>query len=318
MTDIEKYRALNREADNLYQAGNYQEVIDLLEKGTTQFPDLKAAIYYSRICAAAKLENYNLCVDLIKEVLDEGGWYSELILLQSPSLKPLQDISEFTKLLKICRERSKQASKRDNNLTVFSDNTSPPYPLMLALHSDGPINDEFDMWKSIVDRGYVLGMPYSTTLYWSGKDSAYWHDADSATNQITAYVDNLKASHSLDLERSILGGLSMGGGLAIRLALTGAIPVRGFLVAAPGGLGLDDPKTWQPLIDEAKGRGLRGIITLGEEDRAIPRESLQKLVKMLNDGGIPCEFIEYPGLGHWYPPDFADLMASFIADLDER
>lgn len=314
MIDIEKYRALNREANNLYQAGKYQEVIDSLGKAANQFPDLKAAINYSRICAATKLEKYDLCFELIKEILDEGGWYSELILLQSPSLKPLQGISEFNKLLKISVERSKQASKEDNNLTVFPDNTSPPYPLMLALHSDGPINDEFEAWKTIVDHGYVLGMPYSTTVYWSGKDSAYWHDPETATHQIKAYFSKLNANNSLDLERSILGGLSMGGALAIRLALTGVIPVCGFVVAAPGGLGLDEPETWQPLIEEAKGRDLRGIITLGEEDMAIPRESLQKLVRMLNDGGIPCKFLEYPGLGHWYPPDFAAKVTSFRAN----
>ncbi len=314
MIDIEKYRALQREANSLYQEEKYQEVIDFLEKVANQFPDLKAAIYYSRLCAAVKLEKYELFFKFFSEILNEGGWYSETVLRQSPSLKPLQDMPEFKKLLKISKERSMEASKNSNDLTVFPENINAPYPLMLALHSDGPINDEYEAWKTVVDRGYVLGMPYSRTVYWSGKDSAYWHAAEPATNQIKAYLNELNQNKLLDLERSLIGGLSMGGGVALRLALTGIVTVHGFVVAAPGGLGLDEPETWQPLIDEAKGRDLRGIITWGEEDKAITRESLQKLTKMLNDGGIPTKFIEYPGLGHWYPRDFTKILDSLIVN----
>ena len=50
------------------------------------------------------------------------------------------------------------------------------------------------------------------------------------------YSDKLKLRKGkkiIDFERIILGGFSQGGGIAIQLALTGDLPVRGFVVVAP-------------------------------------------------------------------------------------
>jgi len=310
---LEKYWELLRKVDRLYQAGQYREVIDLLEDKHTEFPYGKAALAYSRICAAAKLGQYDLSIELIRDILDEGGWYSEIVLRQSPSLQPLQEIPEFQTLLNISVERAKQAMKEEHDITIIPDNTSPPYPLMLALHAgSGFIKEEFESWKTIVDQGYILGMPRSTNLFWSGRDSAYWPDHETASNQIKTYVNKLKQENSLDLERTIVGGLSSGAELAIWLVISGEIPASGFIVVAPGGQWMNELEKWQPLIQSTKKRNLRGMIILGEEDQAVPHESIKKLVKMLNDGGIPCQFIEYPNLGHWYPPDFADILTSFI------
>ncbi|MFX1286035.1 MAG: hypothetical protein ACFFB5_20495 [Promethearchaeota archaeon] len=313
--NLEQYWEVLREADRLYQAGNYREVIDYLEDKHTEFPFGKAALTYSRICAAAKLGEYDLSIELIRDILDEGGWYSEIILKQSPSLQPLQDIPEFKTLLGISIDRSKEVLKKEHNITVIPANTNPPYPLMLALHAgSGFIEEEFESWKTIVDQGYLLGIPRSNNLFWSGKDSAYWLDHETAANQIKTYVSKLNLNKSVDLERTIVGGLSSGAELAIWLALSGVIPVSCFIVVAPGGQWINEPEKWQSLIEGKKNQGLRGMIILGEEDKAVPHENIKKLVKMLNDGGIPCQFIKYPSLGHWYPPDFADILISFIKD----
>jgi predicted esterase len=313
--NLEKYWELLRRVDDLYRVGKYEEVIDFLKDVPNQFPDRKPAIYYHQICAAAKLAWYDLSIQLVQEILDEGGWYSEMVLRQSPSLKSLQDIPEFKKLLKISVKRSKRVSTSENNITVIPDNTNPPYPLMLALHAgSGFIEEEYESWKTIVNHGYMLGMPRSTNVFWSGKDSAYWPDHESAANQIKAFVNKLNIDNSLDLERTILGGLSSGGELSIWLALTEKIPVHSFIVVAPGGQWMDEPDKWQPLVEETKNRDLSGMIILGEEDKAVPHDSIQKLSKMLNDGGVQCRFIKYPGLGHWYPSDFADILTSFIKE----
>ena len=311
--NLEKYWELLRKVNRLYQAEKYREVIDFLEDKHTEFPYGKAALTYSGICAAAKLGQYDLSIELIRDILDEGGWYSEIVLRQSPSLQPLQEIPEFQTLLNISVERAKQAMKEEHDITVIPDNTSPPYPLMLALHAgSGFVEEEFESWKVIVDQGYILGMPRSTNTFWSGRDSAYWPDHETAANQIKTYVNKLKQENLLDLERTVVGGLSSGAELAIWLAVSGEIPVRGFIVVAPGGQWMNELEKWQALIKSTKKRNLRGTIILGEEDEAVPHESIKNLVKMLNDGGIPCQFIEYPHLGHWYPPDFAEILTSFI------
>ncbi|MHA1167974.1 MAG: hypothetical protein ACTSRU_09145 [Candidatus Hodarchaeales archaeon] len=41
-------------------------------------------------------------------------------------------------------------------------------------------------------------------------------------------------------------------------------------------------------------------------------ESSKMLVKMLNERNIPYTYNEYPGLGHYYPSDFANQISSFV------
>jgi predicted esterase len=218
-------------------------------------------------------------------------------------------------LVKISVNRSKQPSE-NTNITVIPDNIDPPYPFVLSLHGGGGfVEDEHQSWKQIVDQGYLLGIPRSTNLYWSGIDSAYWPDYKSSLEFIQSYIDSINGDKIIDTNRFFLGGFSQGGGVAVQIALTGDIPVRGFVVVAPGGGMMDEPDIWQSLIDKAKNRNLHGMIIRGTEDLAIPREKLHDLAKMLNDGGIHCQFFEYPGLGHWYPPDMVDMVTSFIATI---
>lgn len=306
-----------RTVDALYKEEKYQDTIDLLKEVATDFPDFKPEIYYSQMAAAIKLEKYDLFFELFNEILDTGGWYSDAILRETPAFKPLQGMPEFERLVTISVERAKQAAKHHSNFTVFPETTSPSSPLMLALHAQASIiNEEYQAWKTVVDRGYILGMPQTTNKYWSGIATGYWPDYESSIHQIKAYVDTISLNNTLDLERSITGGLSMGGDLAIRLALVGTIPVCGFIAVSPGGPWRNEPEKWQPLIDDARHSDLCGIIIRGKEDQAIPRKYNQTLANMLNDGGIPCQFIEYPQLGHWYPPNLADIIVDFIANIE--
>lgn len=306
-----RYRALQRESTELYLAGKYAEAMNIDKDLVKEFPELKTAIYYSMIASASKMKDYKLSCKFLKEILDEDGWYSELILRQSPSLNPLQGMPEFEDLVNLSVSRSKQSPKTEN-ITVIPDNTNPPFPLILSLHGGGGfIKDEYEHWKPIVDQGYILGIPRSTNLFWSGIDSAYWSDYESVVKEIKNYIEEINRNDIIDSKRLILGGFSQGGGLAVQMALTGDIPTCGFVVVAPGGGMMDEPDKWQSLIDESKNQELRGMIIRGTEDLAIPRDKLRDLAKMLNDNEIPCKFLEYPDLGHWYPPDLVDLVTSF-------
>ncbi len=313
LEDRLRYRALQRKSTELYSAEKYQEAMNIDKDIVSKFPELKTVTYYSLIATASKMKDYELSCKFLKEVLDEGGWYSELILRQSPSLNPLQGLPEFEDLVKLSVSRSKQPSKT-NNITVIPDNTDPPYPLMLSLHGGGGfIEDEYESWKNVVAQGYLLGIPRSNNLYWSGRDNAYWPDYESSVKEVSNYIDEINSNNIIDTDKLFIGGFSQGGGVAVEMALIGDIPACGFVVVAPGGGIIDEPDKWQSLIDETRNHELRGMIIRGTKDLAIPRDKLKDFVEMLNKGGISCEFIEYPGLGHWYPPDMGDIVTSFIA-----
>ena len=310
-----RYRALQRKSNELYSAEKYQETMNMDRTMVKEFPELKTATYYSMIATASKMKDYELSCKFLKEVLDEGGWYSELILRQSPSLNPLQGIPEFEELVKLSVRRSKQSIK-SSNITIIPDNTDPPYPLMLSLHGGGGfVDDEYESWKTIVDQGYILGIPRSSNLYWSGIDSAYWPDYSSSVNEIKNYIDKINVNNIIDTNSIFLGGFSQGGGVAVQIALTSDIPVRGFVVVAPGGGIMDEPDKWYSLIDKANDRDLRGMIIRGTEDLSISRKKVQDFVKALNEGGINCQFLEPHGLGHWYPPEMVEIVTFFLATI---
>ncbi|MFX1565998.1 MAG: alpha/beta hydrolase [Promethearchaeota archaeon] len=317
MKHLFQYWRYLRTVGALYEEGKYQETIDFLKEVATDFPDFKPEIYYTQMAAAIKLDKYDLFFELLNEILDADGWYSEAILRESPAFKPLQGMSEFERLVSISVERAKQASKDHTNLTVFPEHTNPSMPLMLALHAQASvINEEYQAWKTVIDHGYILGMPQTTNRYWSGIATGYWPDYETSIHQIKAYVDTINLNKTLDLKRSIAGGLSKGGDLAIRLALTGTIPVCAFIAVSPGGPWMNEPEKWQSLIDDARRHELHGIIIRGKQDQAIPRKYTQTLTNMLNNSGVPCQFLEYPQLGHWYPPNFDNIIADLITTIE--
>ena len=97
----------------------------------------------------------------------------------------------------------------------------------------------------------------------------------------------------------VVAGFSQGGGLAIWLALSGAIEACGFVAAAPS---LRWVEGLAPLIEANRARAARGYIVTGERD---PRfESVKTLADSLRSHGIPCELESHPDLGHDFPPDF--------------
>jgi predicted esterase len=136
------------------------------------------------------------------------------------------------------------------------------------------------------------------------KDSYIWDDRDFATEEITRHYNALTTKYAVDRDRVVLTGHSMGGEMAVWLALNAAIPVRGFLAIGPGGPFVDDLENWQPLIEASEGTGLRGYIVVGQEDSTIPLNNVRKLVGQLNKAGISCQLEEIPDVGHEFSVEY--------------
>jgi acetyl esterase/lipase len=103
----------------------------------------------------------------------------------------------------------------------------------------------------------------------------------------------------------VLGGFSMGGGLAVWLALTGAIKAQGFILVGPW---VPDMDQLVPLMETNEARGSHGTILVGENDEPCFEISLT-LAEQLKGHGIRCELEVYPDLAHEYPPDFEVVLA---------
>src|SRR5690348_4945115 len=109
----------------------------------------------------------------------------------------------------------------------------------------------------------------------------------------------------------------MGGETALRAALLGTIPVRGFILLGPGGPTIDTPDAWLPLLDAAASRGLRGYVFLGGADDDIPQDAVREIVAHLNTHGIPCGLETIPAIAHEYPADFGPYLARALAFIEQ-
>jgi predicted esterase len=295
----------------------YTEGLVLATQALKKFPDDFSLINYWRICLAARLEAYNEANQMLEAALASGVWYSEMLLRQSPSLAPLQENPEFERLVEIAlKMRAADPAEKIPLLVLRPEDACGPddekgCPLLLFLHANqDTAQNNLPHWKDLSTQGWLVAMPQSKSVMWAG---AYaWTDHDTAAAEIKAHHAKLAEQYSLDPEQIILAGFSMGAEVALALALSGVVKTHGFMLLGPGGPYMDEIEKWEPLIAEAQGKELRGVIWMGEADDSIPRDNVILLAEMLNDGGIPTELKTFPDLAHEYPPNFEKELAEAL------
>lgn len=286
----------------------YAEGLALAEQQMEKFPEKRALINYWRICLAARLGDIRQANQILEETLAGGVWYAEEILRESPSLQGLQGVADFERLVTI----SRQMREADPNTTlpvlaVHAEGQcgkgDDPCPLLLFLHAnDDTARANLPHWQSAAQEGWLVVMPQSQRAMWA--DAYAWFDHESAAAQIEAQFAKLVRRYNIDAARLVVAGFSMGGEVALWLALSGRVKARGFILLGPGGPLSDQPDGWAKLIESYEGEGLRGTIMMGTADETIPQESVRELARLLNAHGVACQLEEIPDLGHEYPADF--------------
>lgn len=131
-----------------------------------------------------------------------------------------------------------------------------------------------------------------------------WDDLEIAQMEIEGHVATLLDQYAIDPDAIILAGHSMGGEVAIWLALTGNIDAKGFLAIGPAGPIMEHPERWQALVESAIDRELRGCILSGENDDSISTEGIQTLIEQLQETGFAYKHTQLPGVGHEFHPDY--------------
>jgi len=300
--EFSTFEDLQIRLQELYQSGNYTAALELAMDNFQDFPDNRALLYYWRFTMAARLEENTLTLQILQEALSNGIWYGEGLLRESPSLKLLQGKPEFEGLV----DRNNNLAKKDQQesfpLIILRPEGcclagSPPCGLVFALHANvSNVQGSMDFWKPAATDGWLVAAPQSTQSAWKG---AYiWDDRETARLEITKHYTTLCEGYSVDQQRIVLAGHSMGGEIALWLALRGDIQVRGFIAIGPGGPFMDEYESWKPLIENNANAGLRGYIILGEADTSISLENIHKLVKLLQEANIACELEVVPNAGH--------------------
>lgn len=299
-----------------FAKGTFADGLSLASEYVTVYPEEFALLNYWRICLAARMNEFPTANKILESALASGIWYSELLLRDSPSLAPLQGQEEFERLVGISLQmHASDPATVVPMLVMRPKGACGPEdegcPAVIFLHANqDTAQKNVPHWQSLADKGWLVAVPQSSAAMWA--DAYVWMDHDSAAEEVVKHFERINKEYSLDTDRIILAGFSMGAEVALAMALNGVIDVKGFILLGPGGPFMDALEKWEPSIDNTKGKSLRGVIMMGLADETIPQDNIRTLVERLNEAGITCELKTYPDLKHEYPPDFESALQDAI------
>lgn len=296
---------LNQKMIGHFQAGEFQQAFELIEREGGNFPGDRPLVDYWTMCAAARIGNPARVIQVAEKFHKDGLWYGEMMWRMTPSFKSLQGDAGFERVVaQSLAIQSKDASVADSITLEFAPKgATKGTPLLIALHGNqSNANKTLPFWKPAVDGGYMLAVPQSKQAMFRG---AYiWDDLDASFKRVKTCFAALKKDRNLDPERIILAGHSMGGLVAIQMALTGELPVHGLIANGPALPFGDAPDEFEKALALAKARGLRAYFIMGDKDVDIEQEAVRAFVENMSTAGIPCKLEIVPGATHDYTPDY--------------
>lgn len=187
-------------------------------------------------------------------------------------------------------------------------------PLLLTLHgNEGNAHDTIEEWSAATTQGWLLGVPTSAQIV--GPHEAVWNERELGISQVQAHLSELSREYPINPERVVLGGYSMGGGLAVWMALQQSVKARGFVVLAPY-LTAAELEALPMLLASQPPTNLRGSILVGEQD-VYCLEPSRKIVEMMRAHHLCCELEIHPGMDHFYPPNFATFLSKGLAFVEQ-
>jgi pimeloyl-ACP methyl ester carboxylesterase len=295
------YNNLTEQLIQYFQNQKYAEALELITVEAPNFPGDRMWADYWKMVSAARLENRELVYQVAHKMLADGLWYGEILWRQSPSFAPLQGDAQFEQIV----SDSLAAQLRDMPageplvLTKFPTDHSARSPLLIALHGNQSTAERtLPFWASAVSDGWVLAIPQSDQVMF--KDAYAWDDLEKARAFVTSQYEALAKNTLFDSQKVIIAGHSMGGLVAIRIALEGLLPISGFVVNGPAVPYLDEPEELENLLPAARQRGLRAYFIVGEQDEAINAPEVKSLAEKMQAAGIPCELELVPNSTHDY------------------
>ncbi len=305
--------SVQRQLRLLYSQKEYVQALDLLQRHPESFLQ-PGIMYHWKMCLAARANDPDLAIQAFRDALEQGYAFPAALIREDEDLATLQGIAAYEELAQLSLQRIAEAEAHTRPELVVI----PPAgerveraPLLLGLHGNAQnarlaAND----WHPIVEKGWMLATAQSTQVLTS--DAYIWNDFARGTAEVRKLFGTLNTQEAIDPERVVLGGFSMGGGLAVHMAVTGAMKTRGFIVVGPY---LRDLEPLTPYLDTAAASGLRGYIIMGLQEPPEGQEIIRKIDAFLNRHGIPCELEEHPELAHAFPADFGQSLDKALAFL---
>lgn len=307
MAELNYFQLINRAVD-LYREGDPEAAYDLVTEHGDRVGGNPAQIYNFRYCIASALGKKELALQLLREAIDERGyWYSYEYLYDDDDLEPLWEDEEFIRLAEICKEREARAIAEagpELKLIVPDGNRKGT---IIALHGDGEnvaIIEGF--WSPCVDHGYALALPQSSQItYWN---AFVWDELEKARVELVANIEEARGSYGDDV---ILAGFSSGTRVVLNSLLQGDVRPKAMVLVGPW---LPEVEEWAEAIRSLE--DVRFFIICGDRDRDCYDKAV-RLNEILVEAGVPSKLDIIEGLDHEFPMDFERRLSRIFDEMEK-
>ncbi len=293
----------------LYNSNHYAAALELVEWGKSRYTEQQNRFPFWRACLLALLNRPGEAVDALESGLAEGAWWGEPMLRHDADLTSLQGNPRFEAVVDRCREHWHNAQKtsQPGRRLILPASGGMGAPLLVVLHGWGGNADQnAELWGSAEKSGWVVALLQSSQI--CAPNGYCWDDKALAGEEITRQVMEICAETGCNAGRIVIGGISQGGGMCIRVAFQKRIPVCGFLAAAPALMSVDE------LEVSARAVSPRGVVIIGSADKRW-WDAAHQITTFLEQHSLPHRLEEYAGLGHSLPHDFRKRLPEWLEFL---
>jgi predicted esterase len=304
------YRQVDAAADKLYAQEKYEEALALLQDTLNQFPEY----WFNNLSYQAFLfrntGQYEKGYEIAETLIQQGYFFpieGELELLkQKAGFASLQEENERLKAKAQAQARMEYAVYLPEGYIE-----SKRYPLFFVLHGDGGnANLEQFPWywpsEAVTRLGFVSVYVQSSQVL-AYRNFGWLSDPQIARRDIKNCYEMVVSQFAVDPGMVIVGGFSGGAITAIDIALTDALPVRGFVCQSPE---IKPASFTVENVRRAAQRGIRGVFMEGAKVIPVPDE--QEMMQAFQDAGLPYQFYVNPGVGHVIPEDLAEKLRQAV------
>ena len=289
--------------------GDYAQALDLADRTAPLFPPhAQRIVYYWRFRLAALLGQKEKALQLLNEALNIGYWYVGLD--EEADFALLQGDPAFIQVVttSVARRAAAIANAQQILTTLPPQESTPPYPLLLAFHGNSSTVAEFQRhWHVAAAQGWLVGLPQSSQVY--GPDAFSWLDWDWSLQEGQQAYQRLCTNYPVNRQKVVLAGFSMGAGLAAFLGASGKVDITGMILVAPF---VNEVKNLIPHLEARPRHTLRVFLVASERDEYC-RSIAEQMADLFPQHGIPCKLKVYPNLGHSFPPPFEQELIEALA-----
>ncbi|MEU8225856.1 phospholipase [Kribbella sp. NPDC048915] len=292
---VDRYDALVDGVEELYEQGRYGEAVALMDSESGGLEAWQAELAHLKACVLGAGGDTDGALRVLRDASAEGAWWVPDILLDDDDLAGLRGRPEFDEMVAVSGARAS-----GDPVPALVDVPEQLAGVVFALHGAGQTAEHARRdWAGVLERGYALVCV--TSSHRMSPRYRTWPDREQAAADIAAALDRWQAMTSLQLPREglplVAAGFSAGGRAALDWALTGRpVPVDGVLAMAPA---LRELPTDRPSLSPA-------TVWIGTDDGLL--EVVDAAADQLD--GFTIERV--PGLGHAFPPDFAQRLAALL------